>query len=102
MEASFRVVLPPPPTAAGQQKNGKLAMKARVHEWLDERHIVDSVGKNFINALTDVLWCIDGHDFGSSCVHTQPFIVKLMDEVIPLDASSQNNYKVFCKPCKLC
>lgn len=23
---------------------------------------VDSSGKNFINALTDVLWCIDGHE----------------------------------------
>lgn len=68
MEARFRVVLPSLPTAAGQQKSGKFAMKARVREWLEERHlgwspdIVDSSGKDFINAFSEVLWCTDGHE----------------------------------------
>ena len=68
MEARFRVVLPSPPTAAGQQKSGKLAMKAGVHKWLEEHQLgwspdtVDSSGKDFISAFTEVLWCIDGHE----------------------------------------
>ena len=68
MESRFRVVLPSLPTEAGQQKSGKLAMKARIHNWLDERHlgwspdIANTTGKNFINAFTDALWCIDGHE----------------------------------------
>ena len=38
-----------------------------VHAWLEKQElgwtsdIVDSSGKAFINVLTDVFWCIDGH-----------------------------------------
>lgn len=43
-------------------------MKLQVHKLLEERHlgwspdIVDSSGKDFINAFTEALWCIDGHE----------------------------------------
>ena len=68
MEARCRVLLPSPPSVAGQQRNGKLAMRAGIRRWLDENHlgwspdIADSMGKDFINAFTEVLWCIDGHE----------------------------------------
>ena len=62
------MVLPSPPSVAGQQKSGKLAMKGQVHQWLEERHLgwspdsVDCAGKNFLNGFTEVLWYIDGHE----------------------------------------
>ena len=46
----------------------KFAMKAGIHRWLDKNHlrwsldIADSLGKDFINAFTEVLWSIDGHE----------------------------------------
>lgn len=67
MSARTTLELPLPPTAAARDRNGKHALKGRIHEWLQEKHLgwsrdsADAVGKEFLNAFTEVLWYIDGH-----------------------------------------
>ena len=68
MAARSRLELPLPPTAAARQKNRKFALKGRIHEWLQEKSVgwspdsKEGVGKEFLNAFTEVLWYIDGHE----------------------------------------
>ena len=67
MAAPRTLCLPTVPSDQAVQRSRKCALKKDVIAWLHDNKLgwshdlVHSVGANFVTAITDCLWCIDGH-----------------------------------------
>ena len=67
MASNSKLYLPPSPSDSAVSKSKKAGMKKDIILMLEEKELgwnhwsVSSEGENFVNILTECLWCLDGH-----------------------------------------
>ena len=73
MSAAKARYLPNPPSDKAMEKSKKMVLKKDVIDWLRVKgvgwssDVADSTGADFVAALAETLWYVDGHTVATCC-----------------------------------